>query len=79
MFGSRAKSTARPDSDLDVCVVFPEFLKDPFELAFEVRSEIHKYLDIALDVVVCDSQGYASRGREQWTIEHSIGEEGVVV
>lgn len=79
VFGSRAKGTSRPDSDLDVCAVFPELLKDPFELAFEVRSEIHKYLDIALDVVVCDSPGYASRGCEQWTIEHSIEEEGVVV
>jgi predicted nucleotidyltransferase len=79
VFGSHARGTARPDSDLDVCALFPSLDKDPFELAYDVRSEIHKYLDVALDVVICDEPGFRSRGREQWTIEHAVMTEGVPI
>lgn len=79
VFGSQVRGTAGHDSDLDVCALFPVLTKDPFELAYDVRSEIHKYLDIALDVVICDEPRFNSRGKEQWTIEHSILTEGVMV
>jgi len=79
VFGSRIRGNARADSDLDLCAVFPVLTKDPFELAYDVRSEIHKYLDIALDVVICDEPRFKARGREQWTIEHSIAHEGVPI
>jgi hypothetical protein len=65
------------DSDLDLCALFPVLAKDPFELAYEVRREIHKHLDIALDVVICDESRFADRGREHWTIEHAIQVEGI--
>jgi predicted nucleotidyltransferase len=79
VFGSQVRGTAHADSDLDLCAVFPVLTKDPFELAYDVRSEIHKYLDIALDVVICDEPRFNSRGRELWTIEHSIAKEGVAI
>lgn len=79
VFGSQARGTARADSDLDVCALFPVLTKDPFELAYDVRWEIHKYLDLALDVVICDEPRFRSRGKEQWTIEHVIMTEGVQV
>jgi predicted nucleotidyltransferase len=79
VFGSQARGTARADSDLDVCALFPVLTKDPFDLAYDVRSEIHKYLDVALDVIICEESQYQSRGQEQWTIEHSIMTEGVPV
>ena len=77
VFGSHARGTARADSDLDLCALFPVLTKDPFALAYEVRREIHKFLDIALDVVICDEPRFSTRGREQWTIEHAIQAEGI--
>lgn len=79
VFGSQARGTAGADSDLDLCAIFPVLTKDPFELAYDVRSEIHKFLDLALDVVICDEPHFKARGHDQWTIEHSIRTEGVSV
>ena len=79
VFGSQARGDDRPDSDLDVCAVFPQLLNDPFVLAAEVRTEIHKYLDIALDVVVSDTDRMKTRGLEQWTLEAAIQKEGIAI
>jgi predicted nucleotidyltransferase len=79
VFGSHARGDAHSDSDLDVCAVFPRLTKDPFELAFEVRTEIHKYLDMALDVVISDEGRMATKSQDQWTIEAAIQKEGVPV
>jgi len=79
VFGSQARGSARPDGDLDVCALFPTLTKDAFELAYEVSSEIHRHLDLALDVVVCDQEQFKTRSQENWTLEHQIRSEGVSV
>lgn len=79
VFGSHARGNNRKDSDLDVCALFPEIRKDPFDLAFEVRTEIHKYLDMAIDVIICDQNLYSRRKNEQWSMEYSINREGITV
>ena len=79
VFGSQARDDARIDSDLDVCAIFPRLTKDPFELAFEVRAEIHKHLDMALDVVISDEGLMAKQILKPWTLEAVIQKEGIPV
>ena len=79
VFGSQARGSLRPGSDLDVCALFPTLTKDAFELAYDVSTEIHRHLDLALDVVVCDRQQFNARSQETWTLEYQIRAEGVTV
>ncbi len=79
IFGSEASDSASKDSDIDICVVFPEIKKDSFALAAELSTEIRKYLDRALDVIVIDELNFNKRSREPWTLEHTIKSEGIAV
>ncbi len=44
VFGSEARNTATQNSDVDICVIFPEIEKDPFILASEIAVDVRKYL-----------------------------------
>jgi predicted nucleotidyltransferase len=79
IFGSQAREDGKPGNDLDVCAVFPFLNKDPFEHAYEVRVEIHKYLDVALDVVVVDERQFSDRCTKSWTLEAAIHRDGIVI
>jgi predicted nucleotidyltransferase len=79
IFGSAARETATEYSDLDICVVFPKIKQDSFGLAAELATEIRKYLDRALDVIVVDESNFDKRSRETWTLEHMIKLEGIAV
>jgi predicted nucleotidyltransferase len=79
IFGSEANNSATKDSDIDICVIFPEMKKDAFELAAELAMEIRKYLDRALDVIVIDESNFDKRSRDSWTLEHIIMSEGIAV
>ena len=52
VFGSHATGTASQDSVLDLLVVFSELKDDPFRVASEFQSHLHRSLDVSLDVVV---------------------------
>ncbi|HAK46766.1 MAG TPA: hypothetical protein DCO79_12725 [Spirochaeta sp.] len=79
IFGSEATDSAKGDSDVDICVVFPEIKKDSFALAAEIAKEIRKYLDRALDVIVVDELNFNKRSKDTWTLEHTIKSEGIAV
>ena len=79
IFGSEANNSATKDSDLDICVIFPEIEKDSFALAAELAIEIRKHLDRALDVIVMDESNFNKRSQETWTLEHVIKSEGIAV
>ena len=79
VFGSEADNSATKDSDIDICVIFPKVEKDSFLLAAELATEIRKYLDRALDIIVVDEANFDKRSRETWTLEHIIKSEGIAV
>lgn len=79
VFGSYARGDERPESDLDLLVVYSTPPEDVFEAAYQIRRHIHERLDIAVDVVVTTSDRFERRRHQNWTIEHTAQEEGVAV
>jgi uncharacterized protein len=59
LFGSRARGEARPDSDLDLLVIEPDFGQRGEEYG-RLRKEL-RGLDVAIDLVI-----YRKREADQW-------------
>lgn len=59
LFGSRARGEARPDSDLDLLVIEPDFDRRSEEYG-RLRREL-RGLDVAIDLVI-----YRRREADQW-------------
>lgn len=59
LFGSRARGESRPDSDLDLLVIKPDFGRRGEEYG-RLRKEL-RGLDVAVDLVI-----YRKREVEQW-------------
>lgn len=59
LFGSRARGESRPDSDLDLLVIEPDFNRRGEEYG-RLRKEL-RGLDVAIDLVI-----YRKREAEQW-------------
>jgi len=60
LFGSRARGEARPDSDLDLLVIEPDFGRRGEEYG-RLRREL-RGLDVAIDLVI-----YRKREAEKWS------------
>jgi predicted nucleotidyltransferase len=59
LFGSRARGESRPDSDLDLLVIEPDFDRRGEEYG-RLRKEL-RGLDVAIDLVI-----YRKREAEKW-------------
>ncbi len=79
VFGSHASGRQERDSDLDLCAVFSVLEKDPFEIAYDVRVEAQKYIDIPMDIFVVSEYDYNERRHEVGALEHIVATEGVAV
>lgn len=57
LYGSRAKNTARPDSDWDIAVIFSDYQADPLERAVRpqmLEAEVEKALNLYGKISVVD-------------------------
>ena len=77
LFGSRAKGTARPDSDVDLLVVMP-VEGSRREKAIEIRGALHG-MGVPKDVVVTTPEDFAWRKDVPGTIERPASLEGRVL
>ena len=50
MFGSYARGTATPQSDIDLLIEFEENTPEIFDKKFEFREEVAKELNLNVDV-----------------------------
>ncbi len=79
LFGSRARNDSGPDSDVDLCFLFPFFPADPLELMFLLRRTIHQTTNDALDIIVYEQSIFESKAAHAHTFEHRVRVEGISV
>ena len=77
LFGSRARGTARHDSDVDLMIV----VRDP-ELVESARRAAHEVLSaqsVWADVLACSVEDYTRRQHDPGCMDFMIAREGVVL
>jgi predicted nucleotidyltransferase len=79
LFGSYAAGTQREDSDIDLCVVVPEFTTRQMETIFSIRKAIRGATKIPVDVLAFKNDDFESRAKLQSTIQHTIVNKGVLL
>jgi predicted nucleotidyltransferase len=79
LFGSQARKDNNFESDVDICAVVPDLKKDPFDIAYELRVELKKYIKLPMDIVVVSAENFTSRKLQPGTLEHTIASEGIAV
>lgn len=77
MFGSYAKGTASPDSDLDVCVVLPQVSGDDRFAISDMAWEVSLDHDLHLSTVVLSTKDFEGGPVSVSPLLHAVRDEGV--
>jgi len=77
-FGSRARGTHQPDSDLDLAVIVEV---EKYDREAQPRPIFRADLDVwmSIDLLVVDSQRYEFMKNSIISVHHEIAKEGVVL
>jgi predicted nucleotidyltransferase len=77
LFGSYAYGNPNQDSDLDICVIVPDSVKEhPLDIAVDMRMKIPKNFDSSLDILVKLSSKYNERTKLP-TLDRTIHQRGI--
>ena len=79
LFGSYATGEQRKDSDIDICVVVPEFRDRQMETIFSVRAAIRGATRRSVDVLAFRNEDFEARAKLRSTIQYTILNEGVLL
>lgn len=79
LFGSHATGDQRDDSDIDLCVVVPEFREGQLETMFSIRKAIRGATKRPIDVLAFRKDDFEDRARLRSTIQHVITHRGVLL
>ena len=79
LFGSYAKGTARPDSDVDIALFFDDFGWDKLADVGGAQTDLESALDRKVDITVCPPQDFVEKIKTYWVpINVRCGEPGTV-
>lgn len=78
LFGSRARGTARPDSDVDVLVVVPTADEPTYRLAARAYAEVGR-CEPALELVFMTRAEFEGRARAAASLPATVLREGLLV
>ncbi|MDA3959100.1 nucleotidyltransferase domain-containing protein [Oceanispirochaeta sp.] len=74
LFGSFAKESQRPDSDVDLCIILENPQMRTIEISRSIRKEIYPVLKRPLDILVYDKKTFDERSSFPLTLESEIME-----
>jgi predicted nucleotidyltransferase len=78
LFGSRARGDARPDSDIDLLIVLPQPVADPWAMSAALRRAVGA-IGVGKDFIITDEARFRERSRLVGTIEEIAAREGRVL
>jgi uncharacterized protein len=79
LFGSRGRGTARPDSDVDLCILYESLEKRNVEIMEELYLDLFGHMPHPVDLVVYDEASFANRAKLPHSFESVIDIEGLTV
>ncbi|HUX40680.1 MAG TPA: nucleotidyltransferase domain-containing protein [Rectinemataceae bacterium] len=79
LFGSRGRGDSRPDSDIDLCVLYDGLPKHNVEVMEELYLDLWEHKTHPVDLVVYDESSFADRSRRPNSFESIISNEGLIV
>jgi predicted nucleotidyltransferase len=79
LFGSYAAGSAKPDSDLDLCVVTDFQGKRKIDMMREIRREINTYIENSVDILLYEEDEFNARAAVKNTLENSILNHGIIL
>lgn len=79
LFGSFAAGTQRKDSDIDICVVVPEFQERQMKTIISIREAILGATKLPVDVLAFRSEDFEDRAKLKATLQYTIVNKGVLL
>jgi len=79
LFGSRARRDARPDSDIDICVLFDTLPKRQLEVLQDLYRELYDTDAGPVDLLVYDEAAFRDRASRPHSFEAKILDEGISI
>ena len=75
LFGSRARGDAREDSDIDLLIVLPQPVTDPWAMSASLRRAVGA-IGVGKDFIITDEARFRERAHLVGTIEEIVAREG---
>lgn len=75
LFGSRARGDHGPDADVDLLIVMPAPVADPWRLAADLRRAIGA-IGVGVDIIISDEAHFVERSHLVGSIEGIAAREG---
>ena len=79
LFGSYATGTQKEDSDIDLCVVVPEFQVRQMETIYLIRQAIRGTTSLSVDILAFTDEQFDRRANWKSTIQHTVANKGVLL
>ena len=82
LFGSYAKGTATPESDVDLFIIMPEGTETKRSMVIEARRAIKGVLysrDLSFDVLVKSAESFDRYKTYPGTIQHEVASYGISI
>jgi predicted nucleotidyltransferase len=79
LFGSYATGNQREDSDIDICVVNPQYKDRRMEVLYNIRVALRGATKKPIDILAFTTEEFNKRIKLKATLQYTILKEGVLL